>query len=324
MSDKADVLIVTATKVESLAAIKVFEQAASHKAKRESIDDRLYFNLGTVNNARFFLTQCEMGTSGLDASLLAVNKGIEALSPLAVIMVGIAFGIDDRKQSIGDILVTTQLRPYDLQRIGMQDGKPQIILRSAKPDASSWLIGQFRGADLLWEGAKVRFGVVLTGEKLVDNIDFRDQLRSFEPEAIGGEMEGAGLYVACQDKKVDWILVKSICDWADGNKGQDKDVRQQIAARNAAAFVLEALQVVEIDWQKRRGENTQATQSPQLSQMTTDKAILEERLNIAKDTLAKLERKAARYTIHSIPIELEQDIEAKREEVAKLKARLRD
>jgi tetratricopeptide (TPR) repeat protein len=55
-------------------------------------------------------------------------------------------------------------------------------------------------------------------------------------------MEGAGLYVACQDKKVDWILVKAICDWADGNKAHDKAARQQTAATNAAKFVLHALQ----------------------------------------------------------------------------------
>ena len=87
----------------------------------------------------------------------------------------------------------------------------------------------------------------------MDNLDFREQLRGFEPEAIGGEMEGAGLYVACQDQKVDWILVKAICDWADGHKAQDKDDHQQTAAANAAAFVLYALQFAPVDWgQKRR------------------------------------------------------------------------
>lgn len=55
-------------------------------------------------------------------------------------------------------------------------------------------------------------------------------------------MEGAGLYVACQNSKVDWILVKAICDWADGQKAKDEDARQQLAADNAAAFVLHALQ----------------------------------------------------------------------------------
>ena len=37
-----------------------------------------------------------------------------------------------------------------------------------------------------------------------------DQLISLSLEAIGGEMEGAGLYAAAQRKKVDWILVPDI------------------------------------------------------------------------------------------------------------------
>ena len=50
------------------------------------------------------------------------------------------------------------------------------------------------------------------------------RLRAFEPEAIGGEMEGAWkLYVACAYEKVDWLLVKAICDWADGQKCTDTD-----------------------------------------------------------------------------------------------------
>jgi nucleoside phosphorylase len=92
-----------------------------------------------------------------------------------------------------------------------------------------------------WTGATVRFGLVLTGEKLVDDIDYHDQLVALEEEAVGGEMEGAGLYVSSYDNKVDWIVVKAICDWGDGNKEVDKTPRQQLAARNAAEFVVQSL-----------------------------------------------------------------------------------
>ena len=40
-------------------------------------------------------------------------------------------------------------------------------------------------------------------------------------------MEGTGVYAAAYRNKVDWILVKAICDWADGNKDQEKEVRQK-------------------------------------------------------------------------------------------------
>lgn len=54
-------------------------------------------------------------------------------------------------------------------------------------------------------------------------------------------MEGAGLYVSSADHNVDWIVIKAICDWADGNKKVNKKQRQRKAAKNAAEFVVESL-----------------------------------------------------------------------------------
>ncbi|KJV05994.1 hypothetical protein [Methylocucumis oryzae] len=36
---------------------------------------------------------------------------------------------------------------------------------------------------------------------------------------------------------MDWIVIKAICDWGDGNKGKDKAQRQTLAARNSAQVV---------------------------------------------------------------------------------------
>jgi nucleoside phosphorylase len=321
MTHEADILIVTVTKVESSAVLQSFEPTTGVKADPQSIDNRIYWNLGSIDNARVFLTQSEMGSGGLNASLQTVGKGIEALSPTAVIMVGIAFGVNDRKQSIGDILVTEQLRLYDLQRVGTEEAQEQINLRGDKPHASSWLINHFRSADLLWQGATVRFGTVLTGEKLIDNIDYRDRLRNLESEAIGGEMEGAGLYVACQDKKVDWILVKSICDWADGNKGEDKESRQKTAAQNAAEFVVHALKFGSIDWQQQRGKGSRR---PDNSGVMTNQEILTPALAMARRSLGILEEQAAGYGKLQIPAHLQIDLEQKRQEVSALEARLRN
>ncbi|MEM8640443.1 MAG: SUMF1/EgtB/PvdO family nonheme iron enzyme [Cyanobacteria bacterium P01_G01_bin.54] len=233
------IVIVTVTKVETQAAIAAFEQLTGQPAKDRSLNDEIYyFELGTVNQKQILLTQSEMGDWGFGGSQQTVNEAIDAFSPEAVIMVGIAFGINEQKQQIGDILVSRQLRPYDLERVG----EKETWVREGKYDASPRLLKRLRSADVRWQGAAVKFGVILTGEKLIDNVVFRNQLISQEPEAIGGEMEGKGLSVACQNKKVDWILVKAICDWADGNKAEDKATRQELAARNAAEFVAYALQ----------------------------------------------------------------------------------
>ena len=237
---QADVLIVTATKVESKAVIAAFAKLTGQSANSVRVGRRVYRDLGEVNGTRVFLALTEMGSGGPGASQQAVHKGIDALRPGAVFLVGIAFGVDEKKQRIGEILVSRQLQLYDLQRVG----KDQMVLRGDKPHASAQLIDHFRHAELEWDEsmAPVDFGLLLSGEKLVDNHDYREQLKRFAPEAIGGEMEGAGLYVACQDAKVDWIVIKAICDWADGHKKRNKTARQQLAAGNAAAFVAHALQ----------------------------------------------------------------------------------
>lgn len=256
---RADILLVTATKIETKAVLEAFSVSEAQAAPR-GIDGRIYFDLGTVNGAHVMLTQCEMGAGGLGASLQSVGKGILALSPAAVVMVGIAFGMSEEKQKVGDVLVTERLRPYELQRIGTQgDGSVQVILRDDRPHSSPWLINLLRSSEVTWDGADLRFGTVLTGAKLVDNVDFRDQLCTLEPEAIGGEMEGAGLYVACHDAKIDWILVKAICDFADGQKAKDKVTRQALAAKNAASFVHHAIRFAAVDWRAHARTTNAAT-----------------------------------------------------------------
>lgn len=257
MPPTADVLIVTATAVESRAVLAACASRSGQPARPIPLGDRVYHDLGSVDGRRAWLALCEMGAAGVGGALQSVQKAIATLSPAAVILAGIAFGVDERKQQIGDLLVSRQLFLYEPQRVGMsqprmnqpgvdQPGVDQVIVRGDRPHASALLIDALRNAELHWpqDGATVRFGLLLSGEKLVDSTALRRRLLQLAPEVIGGEMEGAGLYVACADTKVDWIVVKAICDFADGNKAVDKDARQAIAARNAAAFVAHAVSFI--------------------------------------------------------------------------------
>lgn len=192
MIHKADVLIVTVTEVESRAVMKLFRETTGKDPKPETIGDRIYLDLGELNGTHVFMALSGMGTGGVSGSQEGVRKSIEALSPSAVIMVGIAFGINEQKQAIGDILVSERLMLYDLQRVGTDnDGNLEIIPRGDRPHASPSLLNRLQVTNLSWDEseAKVRFGLILSGDKLADNIDFRRQLLGFEPEAIGGEGE---------------------------------------------------------------------------------------------------------------------------------------
>jgi nucleoside phosphorylase len=177
------------------------------------------------------------------ASQATIRDALDNVAPRSVLLVGIAFGIDSTNQKLGTVLVSQRLQAYELAKIATdENGKPSIIARGDRTTASVMLLGRFRAAEANWNSASsVKFGLMLSGEKLIDNLEFRQQLQSIAPEAIGGEMEGAGAYAACAEEKTDWIVVKAICDFADGDKKKNKKARQENAADQAASFVFHAL-----------------------------------------------------------------------------------
>ena len=177
----------------------------------------------------------------------AARDAIEAWAPKAIIGVGIAFGVNQAKQAIGDVLVSEAIRGYELGRMNA-DGT--FDLRADKPPASQVLLNRFNhlhqtcqadpNACLNWPA--VRFGTLLSGNKLVDNLDYRASLLKLEKEAIGGEMEAVGIQLAAGRFNLDWIIVKAICDWGDGHKGtKNKERDQKFAAQMAALVVRSAL-----------------------------------------------------------------------------------
>jgi nucleoside phosphorylase len=238
--DPIDVLLVVATDVEADA---VFAASGSGEAAPTVLhgENRTYFDLGVIGGARTAMVQTEAGTATVGGSLATILTAIGEVRPATVIMVGIAFGVSNEKQPIGTVLVSKQVQQYEIQRVGTSNGgKPLIIPRGDRATASPRVLNRLRAARALAESG-VQFGLVLSGEKLVDNVDYRNLLTSYEAEALGGEMEGGGLYIAATEQHLDWCIAKAVCDYADGNKGEDKKERQRIAAESAAAYVLAAL-----------------------------------------------------------------------------------
>jgi len=240
MSEKTDVLLVTTADVERDAVLRAAAKYTRTKATLYVGQSRTLHLLGRIGGSRILMVQTEQGTSTPGGSLPTLLKVISEIRPSEVIMVGIAFGVDPEKQDLGTVLVSRQIQQYEVQRVGTESEHVRIIPRGDRATASVRLLSLIRAASVGLQRVPV-FGLLLSGEKLVDNEAYRTLLTQFEPEAVGGEMEGGGLYVAALEEKVDWLVVKAICDWADGSKGQDKRRRQRLAAGRAASLVMAAL-----------------------------------------------------------------------------------
>ncbi|HEY6328301.1 MAG TPA: hypothetical protein VI756_03115 [Blastocatellia bacterium] len=134
---KRDVLLVTVTDVETKAVLDAARLRTNRDYNPLPGKHKTYFDLGVIGGSHVFLVRSEMGSTGIGASLVTITDAIGEVQPASVIMVGIAFGVDPKKQKIGDILVSKQLQPYGLQRVGTTEtGAPKIVWRGDRAHCS--------------------------------------------------------------------------------------------------------------------------------------------------------------------------------------------
>lgn len=258
----ADILLVTATDIETKSLLSLFGPVCQDGILIVRKDTHLY-NLGIFAGYNVVHCQCtNMGTQEVGSSTLTTARAISDWpSVKAVVMVGIAFGMyneesDLVKQKFGDVLVAEKIFPYENQRLNPNgDAK----YRGKEHFSDKNLVDAFAVIGRMWhednycgEQTSINIVPILTGEKLVDNLEWRNELKQKYPDYKGGEMEGMGIASSSEQAQKPWILVKSICDFADGKKGSTPDeealkvFKQKTAALLAAKACQQALLQVNV------------------------------------------------------------------------------
>jgi nucleoside phosphorylase/tetratricopeptide (TPR) repeat protein len=185
---------------------------------------------------------CQMGSARSGAAQQRVTKAIEHFEPAAVLAVGVGFGLRD-KQRLGDVMISAQVTDYESARLN-RDGS--IELRAETTAATPAWLERAERIDL--PGIQRRKGLLLCGEKLVDNSAFRESLRRHYPLAVGGDMESFGIVTACNGHdrvKIGWLIIKGVSDLGDGDKNaggpMQADLDQYQAAYRAAMVAYSAV-----------------------------------------------------------------------------------
>jgi nucleoside phosphorylase len=238
---KPKVALLTATPTERDTVLKNLEPLPGVNGVLRVFHEKNAYFIGQLGQYPIVLCMSGMGASGRDSAQVVSGEMIRFWKPTAVIMVGIAFGRSPDLQRIGDVLISKEIIAYEPARIGQEASIPRG--QRFYPGPCLW--SRFRNSEVDWcflnpngISCKPHFGPILSGEKLIDNPDFKGRLFQTYPNAIGGEMEGVGLAAAADREKCEWILVKAICDWADGEKS---DNHQGFGAAVAVSYVRHVL-----------------------------------------------------------------------------------
>jgi nucleoside phosphorylase len=266
LREQTEVVLITAAPVERDAVLGRLRPAEGHSRVVRIVKDHDTYFWGQLGAYHTALTMCTtMGSDAPGASQATASDAIDLWGPQSVILVGIAFGRETPGRRIADVLISTSIIPYESERVG-----DDRILRTERPAPGQRLLNRFKNV-IGWRFLRpdgtvpaLVFGAILTGQKLVDDEEFRDALFEQSPESVGGEMEAAGTYAACVRKGVEWIVVKAIADWGAGKTKKHQPL--------AAAAAVSLVETVLSDPHALTGIPSRFGKEPELAATTTAQA----------------------------------------------------
>ena len=185
-------------------------------------------------------------------------KGIECAlgdfpNAKAIIGVGVAYGNDRKKCKLGDVLVSKSI--VDMSSVKFeQDGSvtPRGSNISMKEDLQTIFCRETKSFAMKFtcttQGSKPKIipGTILSRSDLINNENIKKKFFEKYPEAVGGEMEGYVL-LKIREKLADQkpprqlgvIIIKGVCDYADGTKDKTWQFTAAMAAVAYAHYQLE-------------------------------------------------------------------------------------
>ena len=255
------VLLLTANPVEGAIISRCLMKSSNNtKLDRITMDNHTY-QFATIHDIPV-VHIWPQGTSSftVHGSFKALRAAFKRFTPKCVFSIGVAFGGDTSMQKLGDVLVSERLVFYDSFN-KVTDGNLSLSPDEVQLVGESILAGcQFLKFDTPPENSNLsniswHLGTMLSGGTVLS--DSFEKSRLFEAakklgyEIIGGEMEGSGVYFACNSTpdQIPFLVVKGICDWAINKNGwsfvssekkqQDriKDCIQAYATENAFQVV---------------------------------------------------------------------------------------
>ncbi|MDM8564556.1 5'-methylthioadenosine/S-adenosylhomocysteine nucleosidase [Candidatus Halobeggiatoa sp. HSG11] len=245
-NQQADIVIITALDKER-------DTVRCYLDKSQQIQQDV-FDLQHDNAESYYrVALVGVGKMGSVAAGIATTTAIAGFNPSIVILVGIMGGVKGDNRHLGDLIVADQIVGYEQGKITdtgterrYEVQRPDNELLEATRNFSVTMSPIIARPDGQNATPKVHWGLVASGEKVIADSKTIPALQDSWSRVIGVEMEGYGVALAAYKAKSRprFLMVKSICDWANSEKNDDW---QEYAADVAAGFVVSFLRSKPID-----------------------------------------------------------------------------
>ena len=241
------VLLMTATLVELQGIMGYLKPKDGNEKIIETFTDaevgKIRFYIGKYGQYPVVVGMSASSKShqGPTSACNVTSKLMNTVKPRYVIAVGICYGMDKSKTSSGDVIVSDLICDYISLRVGVEDTlQPHggiLPVGATLLEVFSSPIGYTHTQ--AGKEVTVHCGPIITGPSLVVSSKHKEQLKGLRPDALGGDMEGAGIMAAVENATyvgVEAIIIKAICDWDDGKKSEAADWKP-FSSHAAARYV---------------------------------------------------------------------------------------
>lgn len=235
------IVITTATDSEDQALFAVLKEFGFSRSRLVRHGVSMSQEFRRHHNQKIVHVRTSAGSYGVNSAGGILGLAIKDLSAQYVISTGICFGLKPSfkghgEQEYGDILISSEIEDYETVRQG-----EQFEFRGEKLPAGPGLLSAARIARDQFHAKldddnefQIFEGLMLSGQKLIDDEAFISRLVQAYPKAIGGEMEGNAIASSAIHAGRQWIMIKGICDW--GMKKEDD--WQALAAERACKLAV--------------------------------------------------------------------------------------
>ena len=232
------VLIQTVNKHEFRAVMLELKEGS--EVKQYAIDDPLcdsqsYYYIGRWGNREIpvAIIQTGMGSNDVYGSWYETKKALKNLPHLRYIFaVGVCGGVK-HKVKMGEVIVSKAIWGYSELKMT----EPRWISRSDCVNLENTNFFHFL-SQTAHLPTNTKCGTMISGPWLIKSVAIQDDLSKICQEGIAFEMEGDGIVKACRKTKIEYSVVKGVCDFGDLDKNDDW---QPQAATNAAKSLCEVM-----------------------------------------------------------------------------------
>jgi nucleoside phosphorylase len=243
--DRADFAVVCALEVEREAVYRAFRLK---DRDREVRGQRRYWRGQLrVGSRTFGVVVAQLPEMANVHAAIQTGVVLQQWRPQTVLLVGIAAAALESQQ-LGDVVIGSSVYYYELGKVTPNGRLPQPVmihadrtLLHAARTARRWpgivRVPRPDGSEIRPERS---FGDIASGEKVIGDPRFRDEVTSPDRKIRALEMEGYGFSVAAleAEQNIPHLVIRGLCDYADQTKA---DEWHAYASASAAAYARHLL-----------------------------------------------------------------------------------